>query len=261
MRSIAKYLAAVIPLCGVAAVLNAQQAAPTKPAEPKYTEIKYAADKSSYRWEGEDRILVLAGHVKFVQGDTTITADKVDYRESTKIANAAGNLKIYDGQNTITGDSCTMSFKEKKGSVVGNVSMVAKPKPKQNPPADAKKSEWKDEVAVTCAAIDYYYKDKKAVVPSALTIIQKGRTITADSATYLGKDEVLQLVGNVKGHDDKENHSFAAPRVTISLRDNNEWMQAEKASGTFYVKDEDEPTPPEKTAEKPTDKETEKPKE
>ena len=46
---------------------KAEQADPKKPAEPKYTEIKYSADQSSYRWQENDRILVLTGSVKFVQ--------------------------------------------------------------------------------------------------------------------------------------------------------------------------------------------------
>lgn len=223
---------------------KAEPEEPKKPAEPKYTEIKYSADQSSYRWQEDDRILVLTGSVKFVQGDTILLADKVDYQESTNTATASGNLKIYDDQNAITGDACTVSFKDKKGSLTGNVRMVAKPKPK--PPqstGDSKiASQWKDELTITCDAIEYYYKEKRAVVPGAVTIVQKTRTITADSAVYRGGDEVLELAGNVKGKDEKDRHTFSAPKVTISLKEGNEWIEAEKASGSFYVKEEEEET-------------------
>lgn len=222
----------------------AQQADPAKPTEPKYTEVKYSADASSYRWEGEDRILALTGNVKFTQGDTTIQADKVEYREAPRTAVAVGNLKIFDNRNNITGDTATISFKEKRCVISGSVRVLAKPKPK---PADATakpgKTEWKDETTIACEKIDYLYKEKKAVIPSAVTIVQKTRTITADSATYNGKDEVLMLAGNVKGRDEKERHTFTAPKVTVSLKDDNQWVEAEKATGSFYVKEEEEAKP------------------
>ena len=237
----------------VGAVLVAQQAGSPKPAEPKYTEVKYEADQSSYKWVGEDRVLALTGHVKFTHGDTIIYADKIDYRESTRIATTTGKLKIYDDQNTITGEKCTVNFKEKKGTLTGSVVLVAKPKPKPvTAAADTSKpktlkDEWKDEATITCDKIEYYYKEKRAVVPGPIKMVQKTRTVTADSGTYLGKDEIVQLTGNVKGNDDKDKHSFTAPAVKISLKKDNEWMEAEKATGSFYVKEEDETKPAEPT--------------
>ncbi|MHB0913556.1 MAG: LptA/OstA family protein [Armatimonadota bacterium] len=217
-------LALAALLCAV--VLFAQ--APVKP-EIKYTEVKYSADKSSYKWEGDDRVLALQGNVKFTQGDTTLAADKVDYRESTRTAVATGNLRIADDRSTITGDTCTVSFKEKKSTITGAVTLVIKPKAKD-------KSGLKDDATLTCQAIDYFYKEKRAVISSPLTLVQKDRTVNADSAVYQGEPELVELTGNVEGHDEK--HTFSAPKVTVSLKEDNEWVEAEKATGTFYIKDE-----------------------
>jgi lipopolysaccharide assembly outer membrane protein LptD (OstA) len=249
----------------VSAVLVAQQPDSAKPAEPKYTEVKYEADQSSYKWVGEDRVLALSGHVKFIHGDTIIYADKIDYRESTRIATATGNLKIYDDQNTVTGEKCVVNFKEKKGTLTGNIVLVAKPKPKTDTKtataaADTSKpktlkDEWKDEVTITCDKADFYYKEKRAVVPGPLKMVQKTRTITADSGTYLGKDEVVELVGNIKASDEKDRHSFTAPSVKVSLKKDDEWIQAEKATGSFYIKEDDDTTKPEETPQvKPAEK-------
>ncbi|MDI6828542.1 MAG: LptA/OstA family protein, partial [Armatimonadota bacterium] len=213
----------------VTSLIAAQQGNTTaKPAEPTYKEVKYSADSSSFRWDGEDRIAVLKGNVRFVHGDTTLQADKVDYSEKTKTATATGNLKIYDERNTITADLCVINFEEKKGTLTGNVRMVAKPKPKkdtgeQKDSPKSLSSEWKDEAVITCDKIDYYYKLKKAVVANGLKIVQKNRIVTADSATYFGKEDKVELVGNIKGYDEKEKHSFSAPRVVISLKENDEW--------------------------------------
>ncbi|HEY3298258.1 MAG TPA: LptA/OstA family protein [Armatimonadota bacterium] len=269
MRLLSRFGVILILLTTFAAVLcSAQQLpvlpAPQKPAEPKYTEVKYWADNYSYKWEGEDRILVLTGNVKFVQGDTTILADRVDYRESSRTAVATGNLKITDPQNTAVAKQCVVNFKEKKCTMSGGVQLVAKPKPKPAKPSDSKaKQTLRDDMTVNCEVVDYFYKDKKAVIPGAVEVVSKTRTVTADSAVYSGKDEVVELVGNVKGRDDKDKHSFAAPRVKISLKDDNQWVEAQKASGTIYIKDEDEESKPaaqppaapsEKAAEKPAEK-------
>ena len=255
-------------LMALVSAIAAQQADTKKPApdkigtgEPKYTEIKYEADMSSYKWDGDDRILVLKGNVKFIHGDTTLLADKVDYRESTRTANATGNLKISDDQSATTADACIMNFKEKKCSLTGGVNMVANPKPKaESAPKEDKpkslKSEWKDETTITCDKVDYFYKEKRAVISSPVKIVQKTRIVTADSATYLGKEEIVRLTGNVKGQDEKDRHSFSAPKVTISLKENDEWIEAEKATGSFYVKDEEEESQP---AEKPAETTPEQP--
>jgi len=268
MRFIHGIALVCILICSLGVVLFAQQSAvPAKPAEPKYSEVKYSANTYSYRWEGEDKILVLNGEVKFVQGDTTILADKVDYHESTRTAIANGNLKAFDPQSTITGNQCTINLKDKKAVVTGGVHITSKPKPKSAKPGESSsKSELKDAIEVTCESVEYFYKEKKAIVSTPVRIVQKNRVITADSATYFGKDDIIELVGNVKGQDEKDRHTFSAPKVRISLKDGKEWVEAEKASGTIYVKDEEESKaeakpavnkeekPAAKTEEKPTEK-------
>ncbi len=242
---------AVVPALAallLAAVVVVAQQAEKPPAEVKYTEIKYSADTSSYRWDGEDRIIALKGNVKFVQGDTTVTADKADYRESTKTAQVSGNLKITDPQTDATGELCTVNFQDKKAMLTGKVHMTARPKLKpkpENPAANNKpkpvSAEWKDEVVVTCDKIEYFYKEKRAEATGTLKIVQKNRIITADAGTYLGKEEIVKLTGNIQAKDEKEKHTFSAPKVTVSLKQDDEWVEAEKATGTFYIKDEESP--------------------
>ena len=243
MKIMIKSVLAVVLLSLLCAVLYAAQATP--PA-PKYTEINYSADTYSYRWQGEDRVLSLTGNVKFIHGDTTVQADKVDYREITKTAVASGNLKITDLQNVIAGSKCTVNFKDRKATITGNVRIVSTPKRTAGKPNESKAiQDLRDEVVVTCDSVDYYYKEKKAVVSSPLKIVQKSRVVTADSAVYYSKDDILELVGNVKANDEKDKDSFSAPKAKISFKENDQWLQAEKAGGTIYVK-EDELSAPSK---------------
>ena len=85
---------------------------------------------------------------------------------------------------------------------------------------------------VTCDKIDYFYKEKRAESAGNLKIVQKDRVdYPADAATYLGKDEIVKLTGNIQANDEKKKHTFSAPKVTISLKDDDEWMEAEERLG------------------------------
>lgn len=238
----------------ICTVVFAQKPEEKKQAEPKYTEIKYEADTYSYKWAGDNRILTLSGHVKFMHGDTVMEADKIDYMEETKTADASGNLRIHDERNVVTGDKCSIDFNKKKVVIEGGVNVLAKPKPKTEAKDEKKsiKSEIKDEINMACSKLEYFYKDKKGTAFGPLTITQKDRVITADKAEYT--DELLRIIGNVKANDNKDKHSLTASQMTISLKDDNEWVEAEKASGTFYIKEEEE-----KPAEKPAETAPEKP--
>lgn len=248
-------LTAAVFVLMVSTTVGTQQASTTKLSEPEYMEIKYSADVTSYRWESQDEILILKGNVKFAQGNMTLLADRVEYRKSNQTAIASGNLKITDDQTTITAESCIVNFKDKKGTLSGNVRMVSKPKPKDSENADntSLKSQWKDEIIITCQKVDYDYKLKKAAIPGPLSINQKDRTLTADSGTYFVAEERALLVGNVVGKDEKEKHTFAGQKVAVSLKAGDEWIEVEKASGTFYVKEEQESKVEEQPAQQSTE--------
>lgn len=243
-RAVAAAIGALTLVALVTTVLSAQQPAPApKPAEPTYRELKLEnADKQFVRLS--DKVTVLSGNVRMVTGDIHLNADKVEYQETTKSATATGNLRILDERNIITGDRCTMDFKAKKCNIAGSVKMVARPKEQKTPDDKSLKSQLKEETTIVCAAIDYFYKDKKAVIASPITITQTHRKITADSATYLGKDELIELTGNVKAVDDETRNTMSTPSARISLKDTDQWIEMEKTTGVFYIKDDDAESKP-----------------
>jgi lipopolysaccharide assembly outer membrane protein LptD (OstA) len=236
----------------VATSIPAEQPGNTKSPEPKYTEVHYSADVTSYRWVDNNETLILRGNVTFTQGDMTLTADKVEYQKNSQTATASGNLKITDNRITITADSCSVNFKEKKGILAGNVCITSIPKQKSNTTSNKNtlKSNLEGKTVITCQSVEYYYKSKKAVIPTPLTIVQENKTVTADSGTYFVDEERALLIGNVKGIDEKRKHSFTGQKVTVSLKEGDEWIEIEKASGTFYIKEEQES----QTESQPTEK-------
>jgi len=246
MNRKASYLASAGVLVFLAAITLAQeskQAAPIK--EPSYKIVTVKSDKWSYRG-GDPEVLILTGNVTITQGDTTLTADRIEYNRSEDVqtASAAGNVRIADPEIEITGEKGSAFFNEKRVVIEGSVKALFKPK-EQSEDKEKKtaRSRFKDSATMTCERIEYLYKKKEATAAGGLTIVQKDRTLTAAKAFYKVKDEELSLSGGVKVWDSK-GQSFSCPSLKASLKEGAEWMEMEHAVGTFRVKSEEEEKSP-----------------
>jgi len=248
IRACAVLTAGVLFLTGLTV---AQEKNGAKPAEePTYKYVNVQADKTRYKW-GNPEIAILTGNVKITQGDTVLTADKIEYNNSEDVqtAVATGKLKIVDPETEITGDRGTAYFNEKRAVIQGNVTVVAKPKPEPDQKGGSTlRSERREKVVITCDTIEYFYKKKEAVATGNLKIVQKDRTLTAAKAFYQVRPELLTLTGPVKGKDSK-GQTFSAPGpVTACLKEGEEWLEMEHAVGTFRVKEEAEEEAPKTSA-------------
>lgn len=243
MKRYRVYIAVVAAAASVGAVTLAQEKPIHSAAEPSYIYVNVRADKTRYKW-GNAEVALLSGHVKITQGDTVLTADEIEYNENEDIqtAVATGNVKIVDPDTEITGEKATAYFNEKRAVIDGKVRILVKPKSKKPEEKDKEsvRSELKDKAVITCDSIEYFYKNKEANASGNLQVVQKDRTITAGKAFYQVKQEILTLSGGVKGRDSK-NQTFSAPgSVTASIKEGDEWLEMENATGTFRVKDEEE---------------------
>lgn len=234
-------LAAALVAAAVPAItISAQDPQPKEPSY-KYVEL-LNADSSRFKL-GSEKVYILKGNVKMRQGDTLLVADSVEYNEDEKVqtAVATGNLRITDPQNDITGAKGTSYFREKRAVVDGNVKIVTKPKGGQAKTSkDGIKSNWKEPATITCDKLEYLYKGKVAKLSGNLKITQKNRIVTADSALYQVKDELITLSGNVNGRDEK-NQTFSSPSdVIVSLKEGDEWIEMKHAVGKFRVEIDEE---------------------
>jgi lipopolysaccharide assembly outer membrane protein LptD (OstA) len=230
-------LAALAAICGL---VLAQEQKPVSD-QPDYKDVTLKADLVRRNW-GAKKTVLLTGNVVISQGDTIIKSDKIEYDEDTQVAKSPGPLSITDVDNDIRGDSGTAYLKQRRGSLDGNVKLLTKPK--QRPGVTQQSAEWRDPVTVTCDTIEYLYKQKQATASGHLNMLQKDRTMTADKAVYMVKDERMTLTGNVRGSDQKGQTMSSGGKVTVSLKEGDEWMEIEQAAGTFKVKSEEEVVPP-----------------
>lgn len=201
------------------------------PQPVKYTSLQITADKIS--WNQTESRATLAGNVVMIHGETKMTAGRVIYNKSQKTAQATENPHVIDTTTQITGDSINANFGEKLAVVRGNVCMISTPKKTAK---ESLTSKWNDLLTLHSDELKYYYKQKRMEAEGNLKITQKDRTATAEKALYDETNEVVTLLGNVKCVDSK-GQSFEGPKVTISLKEGNDWIEAEKGKAQFQIEE------------------------
>lgn len=227
-------LAAAIALAPGGGSLVAQTK--PQPAAKQPDTVNGRADSLKTIW-GARKMVLMKGNVKFTHGDTTLTSAEINWDENEKVAQSPGKLTITDPECDITGDKGSGYFKKRLGVVEGNVVMQLKPQKQSTTTADdaSVREKLNKPTTVTCKKIEYQYRTKVATATGGVEFRQTNRTASADSAVYDQKKELLTLKGNVKGIDEY-GQTFAAPgTVRISLKEGDEWMEAESASASFKV--------------------------
>ncbi len=234
------FVFAGIVLAFTCTIIFAQQnVEPVKPvlpeSEKKDTEVIGRADHMRNNW-GDKRTVIMKGNVKFTQGDTVITSDEVNYDDKTKVAISPGKIKITNPECDIVGDKGSAFFKKRLGIVEGNVSIFLKPKnDSKAPKSDSPREKFKQPTTITCAKVEYLYKDKITTATGGVIFIQANRRAKAEKAVFDSKKEILTLSGGVSAIDEK-GQTFNAPgTVVISLKEGDEWMEAQNANSTFKI--------------------------
>lgn len=230
-----------ILLVAVCAGICAQQTkpVPTAPrkAESKRSEVTGGADVTRGPWDGKG-ITVMKGNVWFQHEDTRITSDLIEYdgRENVKTAVSPGKIKITNPECDITGDKGTAFFQKRLGVIEGNVVAVLKPKQETAEPAqdDSIRAGLRKPTTITCAKLEYLYRDKVVTASGGVVFQQEKRRASAEGAVYDQNSELLTLTGNVQAADE-EGQRFSAPKAVISLKKGDEWIEAPNAKATFKI--------------------------
>lgn len=242
------FAVAIIAALGACMVIAAQPPkAPAAKAQSKEPEtVMGRADVLKSTW-GDKTEVLMKGNVKFTSEDTVMTSDQVTYDKKTKTAVSPGKISISGPEADITGDKGTADFQKKLGVLVGNVTMLLKPKAIDQAPEDkdSVRAKMTKPTTITCPKIEYLYKAKIATATGGVNFKQEKRSASAQKAVYDVKNEVLVLTGDVKGTDE-DGQTFAAPTVKISLKKGDEWMEAENANASFKVDLNEEQAPEKK---------------
>ncbi len=239
-RWAAKALATLAGLGALAACvgISAQQAAKpagSKPAAKNVEVVDGHADVVKAVWGNKTEVLMV-GNVRFISKDTTLTSDKVTYDKQTKTAVSPGKISITNPECDVTGSKGIAYFEKKLGIIEGDVTMLMKPKKDETQDKDSIKAKMSEPTTITCPKLEYLYSSKIATATGGVVFKQQKRSAKADKAVYDGKKELLTLTGNPVEGVDEDGQTFKAPKVVISLKNGDEWMEATGGfSGSFKV--------------------------
>lgn len=245
-----RVIAALLGLAFLCVGIRAQQqSTPSKPAEKagqKKDEVRYGADLWKGPWDGSG-VITLKGNVWFEHENTRLTSDLIEYdaRKDVKTATSPGRISISNPDCDISADKGTASFVKKLVVIEGNVVLKVKPKPEggEAKSGDSIREKISKPTTVSCPTLEYLYKDKIAAAKGGVTLVQEKRKVTAREAVYDQNKELLTLTGDVLGSDD-EGQTFSAPRVVISFKKGDEWIEVTQGKATVKVDlEEEEKTP------------------
>ncbi|MFA0772290.1 MAG: hypothetical protein PVTTEEND_001612 [Candidatus Fervidibacter sp.] len=137
------------------------------------------------------------------------------------------------------------------------------------PPAPQKRESFRERVRrrggkLICEQAEYDYRERRVVATGNVQFEQPGRYKgRADKLTYLTRDEVLILEGNIIVDDVRKGHRVQCPRAVINLKTDDAHFDPPVSAELIVTEEEETPKKeeaPKKEAPKETPKE-EKPKE
>lgn len=218
---------------------------PAPPTGNKERKVKFKGDR--YKYVERTGIYDLIGNVRFTSEDTVMTTEAATYSKKTKIASSPGSLKIEDTLNTVVGKTGTAYYQTRDIKLRGDVLITVRPKDQdKNLPEDSPRRQFDSPANITCQSLDYNWGSRVGVLTGGLTVKQKDRTVTADKATYFGKEEQIRLEGNVI-YTTTKGEKGQAKTALIIFKEGEEEFQAEgEVQGEGFVEDtiEENPTPP-----------------
>jgi lipopolysaccharide assembly outer membrane protein LptD (OstA) len=236
---------------GFAAETPAPQA--PKPAEAKAEEKTHDvylehADRLR-RNEATGDVVVVGKPVTLKHEDGAFTANEISFNEKTKLGKATGNPSFKDPESSATSDTLEFDFDKRLAVFKGHVTLVATRK--KAAPAEKGQEQKAESIGgyagepttITCDRLEYFYREKRAVAAGNVKAVQKRGTAEAESATFLVDQDLLTVAGNVRMTSDK-GETFRCDKITISLKENDYWIEAEgQVASHFKVTEKEEAKP------------------
>ncbi len=244
---------------------NAQQ----KKAEGEKKErlLNFKTDKPVVRkpprWFFEDVVITEEGE------DYTINAKRAIYDEDADVVTIENGIRFEDPETIATAPKGEVDNKKKVAVFFGPVEVIVKPKKeepeKQKPeqgsaqPAEQKaqqtekqaqqKEEKRERLRervrkeggkMVCDRAEYYYRERMVVATGNVRFEQEGRYKgSAEKATFLTRDEILTLEGNVRIQDLRKGHEAECPKIVVNLK-TDEVEISPPVIGRLIVREEEE---------------------
>ncbi len=209
-------------------------------AQPTDDKLHFAGSGSSF-YSDNNSVLTISGPVVITKGAVTMRTVGVVYNQKTQIATAQSPVTINDDQNTLTGTRGTLNVGTHIATLTGDVHMSAVPA--ADPGKSAVNAQANEPTNLVCNHLTYNYRTKLADADGNLKVLQKDRTVTADTGHYDVNAQLITMHGDVDGRSADGKH-LHAPEAVVSVNPANEWIQVKgPITYEFTVSDQDNPLP------------------
>jgi len=200
--------------------------------------------------------------------DYTITAKRAIYDEDADKVEIPEGIRFEDPETIATAPKGEVDNKQKVALFFGPVEVTIKPKKEPEKPKpeqgsgqpEEQKEEKREKLRerlrkeggrMVCDRAEYYYRERRVVATGNVKFEQEGRySGKADKVTYLTREEILTVEGNVVMRDLRKGHEVECPKIVINLQ-TDEVEISPPVSGRLIVREEEEQKQPEKSEEAP----------
>jgi len=200
-------------------------------------------DSGPAQYIDKDHRWMMTGGVTFVQGDANLQTQSalvnLDQDMKAHDAKSLAPVHLWNDDDDLTGTHGVIDFSTHIANIKDHITLIAKPSTKPQAAGSVRK-QFKDPATITCDEIVYNYRKKTGHIPGPLTIHQKDRTVTADTAEYDGNRKTVDLRGHVHGLL-KDGSVIDAPEVQIGIDEGHEWIyMPHRIHGVFSTKQKDD---------------------
>ncbi len=232
-----------------------------KKEEKKERPVNFYTDKPVIRkpprWFFEDVRITEEGE------DYTITAKRAIYDEDADKVEIPEGIRFEDPETLATAPKGEVDNKKKIAVFFGPVEVIIKPKKEEpeeakkeqdsQPEAEAPKEEKRERLRervrkeggkMVCDKAEYFYRERRVMATGNVNFEQEKRySGKADKVTYLTRDEILTIEGNVVMRDLRKGHEVECPKIVINLQ-TDEVEISPPVSGRLIVREEEEEQKP-----------------
>lgn len=232
-----------------------------KKEEKKERPVNFYTDKPVIRkpprWFFEDVRITEEGE------DYTITAKRAIYDEDADKVEIPEGIRFEDPETLATAPKGEVDNKKKIAVFFGPVEVIIKPKKEEpekakkeqdsQPDSEAPKEEKRERLRervrkeggkMVCDKAEYFYRERRVIATGNVNFEQERRySGKADKVTYLARDEILTIEGNVVMRDLRKGHEVECPKIVINLQ-TDEVEISPPVSGRLIVREEEEEQKP-----------------
>ncbi|MGM9997834.1 MAG: LPS export ABC transporter periplasmic protein LptC [Candidatus Bruticola sp.] len=227
-------LAAIAAACSLSFYCVSPAAAdPSRESVPVGKQsVTLNSDRGDY--SEKEKLVRLIGNVKFTCRDAVMTSSFAKYHTDTQVADFQGNIKLSQPGTSVSGRAMRVYYADQKAILKGGVKVVST-KFKLNSGNESAVESGAEPAYLEADEFEYSWAQGIGYAKGAIRFSQGDRRVFADKAKYDRNTAAIELLGNVRLEDNK-NDWLSCERVRVNLS-TNQVEAVGRVVGSFLIED------------------------